>query len=122
MARIKQRNPKPVVDFPGRDRCIKVVHNILRSVEFNFECEAEDGEVLDNDLMMDLTLGDIARQVVDHPDFITALPGELQAELELSELEADEQAKMDAAEFEAMQEAHDLHQAQQAAEADSHFF
>lgn len=122
MARIKQRNPKPVVDFPGRDRCIKVVHNILRSVEFNFECEAEDGEVLDNDLMMDLTLGDIARQVVDHPDFITALPGELQAELELSELEADEQAKMDAAEFEAMQEAYDLYQAQQAAEADSHFF
>lgn len=47
---------------------------------------------------------------------------ELQAKLELSELEADAQAKLDAAEFEAMQEAHDLHQAQQAAEADSHFF
>jgi len=107
MARIKQRNPKPVVDFHGRDRCIKVVHNILRSVEFNFECEAEDGEVLDNDLMMDLTLGDIARQVVDHPDFIMALPGVL--------LKAED-------EFEAMQEAYDLHQAQQAAEADSHFF
>lgn len=136
MAKIKQRNPKPVVDFPGRDKCIKIVHNILRSVEFNFECEAEDGEVLDNDLMMDLTIGDIARQVVDHPDFIMAVPGvrleertpfdlaELKAEHELQDkLEVMQEAQAEAeAEFNAMQEAHDLHQAQQAAEADSHFF
>lgn len=44
---------------------------------------------------------------------------ELQAKLELAELEGDAQAKLAEAEFVAMQEAHDLHQAQQAAYDDA---
>lgn len=56
---------------------------------------------------------------METPDPILRLLAELESAFELAELEGDGQAKLAEAEFKAMQEAHDLHQAQQAAYDDA---
>jgi hypothetical protein len=62
-----EQNPSP--DFKGKAEAIAVLHAILQGVTFNFEVEAEPGEHLTDAVMMDATMRDLARQVVEHPHF-----------------------------------------------------
>jgi hypothetical protein len=70
MAKIIYRTQqKPSLDFQGKAEAIAILHAILQGVTFNFEVEAEPDEVLTDAVMMDATMKDLARQVVEHPLF-----------------------------------------------------
>lgn len=66
MAKIKLlEEQEPPFQFEGRDDCIAAIHDALRRVKFNFQYDLEDGENPPEEELMDLTLGDAARQLVD---------------------------------------------------------
>lgn len=74
MAKVVYRNQTESPSFDEKEECIAALHAILQSVTFNFEVEAEEGEELTDAVMMDATMRDLARQVVEHPRYLTIFP------------------------------------------------
>lgn len=74
MAKVVYQNQTEAHSFEGKEECIAALHAILQNVTFNFEVEAEEGEELTDAVMIDATMRDLARQVVEHPRYLSIFP------------------------------------------------